>query len=422
MHQDRKDNRAKDSFNVSLILRPVLSVLLAGLVLMAAYPAHAQNLEIVWDFGSPEDDANPEAAPTLERLAFVDDSYFWGTAPKGAEFGGGGIYLVTEKEGVFGEKVVYSFTPDSTTAGSNPIGGLTYNKTNGLFYGTNSQGDEYDCGDLYAYDPSSRTVDDVYAFGSGGPTDPCGPNSTLVLGKDGDYYGTTIGGGGGYGTLFKCPPSGPCTTAYAFTAADGSGPGEPVAKGNDIFWNMVGGDLKEYDTLTGRTKNVVTFPVTLPNGSTTGGPAGPVAVGSGGTIYLTTTYGGADGFGAILEFNLKGELIGDLWDFGGAPQGDAADPNGLTPIPALGLLAGTSYSGGNSSNCPGGCGTFFKIDMNGTNYQVTSLFGGTDAGNPLDPPLAIKSKDEWTLYFATYNGGADNAGTISGWCLNYTCP
>src|SRR5580765_2075116 len=58
------------------------------------------------------------------------------------------------------------------------------------------------------------------------------PN-TLVLGKDGNLYGTTAGGGaGGHGTVFRFTTNGMLTTLYSFNGANaGSSPSAPPVQG-----------------------------------------------------------------------------------------------------------------------------------------------------------------------------------------------
>ena len=51
------------------------------------------------------------------------------------------------------------------------------------------------------------------------------PTTGLLLGSDGDFYGTTVqGGSSGYGTLFKVTTSGTLTTLVNFNNANGAFP------------------------------------------------------------------------------------------------------------------------------------------------------------------------------------------------------
>src|SRR5580700_8953971 len=72
----------------------------------------------------------------------------------------------------------------------------------------------------------AQTYTALHAFGA--PPDGANPYSGLVQGTDGNFYGTTVGGGAyaygsctgqafsGCGTVFKITPGGILTTLYSF--------------------------------------------------------------------------------------------------------------------------------------------------------------------------------------------------------------
>jgi uncharacterized repeat protein (TIGR03803 family) len=76
----------------------------------------------------------------------------------------------------------------------------------------------------------------------------------LVQGSDGNFYGTTAGGGtggsatGGGGTVFRMTPSGALTTLVSFNGADGNSPQAPLVQGSD--GNFYG--TSEYGGANGR--------------------------------------------------------------------------------------------------------------------------------------------------------------------------
>ena len=86
-------------------------------------------------------------------------------------------------------------------------------------------------------------------------TDGWGPWDTLVQGTDGDFYGTTYGGGRstycingppGCGTVFKITPAGMLTTLHIFCASgfpctDGHGPSAGLIQAtNGNFYGSTG--------------------------------------------------------------------------------------------------------------------------------------------------------------------------------------
>ncbi len=60
------------------------------------------------------------------------------------------------------------------------------------------------------------------------------PTAGLVQGTDGNFYGTSIGGFSGFGTVFQMTPGGVVTLLYPFTgAADGGAPKAALVQGTD---------------------------------------------------------------------------------------------------------------------------------------------------------------------------------------------
>lgn len=58
------------------------------------------------------------------------------------------------------------------------------------------------------------------------------PIAALIQATDGNFYGTTYGGGtnGGWGTVFEVIPSGAVTTLHSFSGTDGAQPYGPVSQ------------------------------------------------------------------------------------------------------------------------------------------------------------------------------------------------
>ena len=132
-----------------------------------------------------------------------------------------------------GPNIFYAFTggPD----GASPQAGLVQG-TDGNFYGTTRKGGINDNGTVFKMTPSgTETV--LYRFNGGG--DAANPWAGLVQGTDGNFYGTTAGGGSancsnGCGTVFKMTPAGVETVLYSFTGGtDGSSPFAGLVQGTD---------------------------------------------------------------------------------------------------------------------------------------------------------------------------------------------
>src|SRR5580698_4069388 len=95
-----------------------------------------------------------------------------------------------------------------------PVQGL-----DGNFYGTTFQGGPDNWGTVFKIN-SAGQLTTIYNFcAKTNCNDGANPLAPLVLGTDGNFYGTTAGGGGpNHGIIFKITPAGKKTTLYSFCA------------------------------------------------------------------------------------------------------------------------------------------------------------------------------------------------------------
>jgi uncharacterized repeat protein (TIGR03803 family) len=94
----------------------------------------------------------------------------------------------------------------------------------GNFYGTTSGGGTNDAGTVFRIS-TNGTLTTLYSFTGG--SDGANPIAGLVEGGYGTFYGTTSGGctNGGQGTVFKISTNGALTSLYSFTGTnDGANP------------------------------------------------------------------------------------------------------------------------------------------------------------------------------------------------------
>lgn len=307
----------------------------------------------------------------------------------------------------------YDFTTTQATSnpGANPNSPLVEGP-DGDFYGTLQFGGlgtsptcSDGCGAIFrASIPGTATI--LYQFT--GQSDGYEPVAGLVLGTDGNFYGSTAGGGTvnticpyGCGTLFKITPSGALTTLYSFSGSDGIGPYGALmqaADGNFYGTTLEGGNTTLCTAETTGCGTLFRFnPTTMGltvlhgfNGSSDqGGPFGSLiqasdgnlygaAYGTGGTSSTECPYG----CGAIFEYNLNAGAFSTLYTFSG-PDGSA--PEGGLWEASAGKLYGTTSLGGVSScgQSTDGCGTVFVYDLNdGTLTTLHSFTGSKDAENP----------------------------------------
>jgi len=309
------------------------------------------------------------------------------------------------------------------TDGSIPAAGLVQG-TDGNFYGTTYVGGAYGQGTIFKIIPSG-TLTTLYNFCSQpGCSDGSNPLfGQLVQGSDGNFYGTTSGGGtgayGAQGTVFKITPSGALTTLYNFCSqsncTDGNFPDVGLVLGTD--GNFYGTTAYGGDTSCSSGCGTV-FSIT-PNGalttlhsfSGTDGMSTDAALvrGTDGNFYGTTSNGGAGAYGAqgtVFKITPSGTLT-TLWNFCSQPScSDGSNPFGALVQGTDGNFYGTTQDqGGNGSDHNG---TIFKITPSGT---LTTLYAYADG---LGQPVGLIQGTDGNLYGTTYDGGTGAYGSCDG--------
>ena len=173
------------------------------------------------------DGANPVA-----ELVEIDDGSLYGTTRGGGVYepgvgtsqAYGTIFRVDPATGAFATRYRFS-GPD----GSTPLGRLIQG-TDGLIYGTTSQGGAFNLGTVFSLDPAG-TLTTLHHFGG---ADGANPNAGVIQGFDGRLYGTTRNrGASGYGTVFVINVTGELTTLHDFALSDGGNPENELIQADD---------------------------------------------------------------------------------------------------------------------------------------------------------------------------------------------
>jgi uncharacterized repeat protein (TIGR03803 family) len=242
----------------------------------------------------------------------------------------------------------------------------------------------------------------IYNFTSAGGN----PNGGLSA-VNGALYGTTIGSAGTNpsGTVFELSTSG--TERVVLSNISGVNGGLTAVNGT------LYGTTSEFTPNTGANGTV--FGVSMSGGtarelySYRGGSPNGGLLEMNGTLYGTATdeppigtYSSANPWGAVFEVSTSGTRGGTLYSFKGGTDGN--DPvAGL--IEVNGALYGTTFEGGANN-----LGTVFMVSTSGTERVLYSFKGGMDGQYP-NGGLTIAANG--ALYGTTYEGGgADNVGTI----------
>jgi uncharacterized repeat protein (TIGR03803 family) len=293
------------------------------------------------------------------------------------------------------------------TNGHYPTQGLLL-ASDGNFYGTTpSYGVDY--GTVFRITPTG-TLTTIYRFS--GLADESNPLAALIQGSDGNLYGTTAGGvSPQYGTVFKCTLDGTLTTLFTFTYdpttdtfPDGNAPEAALVEGTDgnFYGTTAGGGSSGYGTIFKMSPAgdlLDSFPVSgFPSIAF---PNAPLVLGTDGAFYSTSYNGGGGlGSGAVYQFSAAG-VVTVLHGFNDTPDGNV--PNGGLVLGSDGNFYGTTEYGGTSH-----LGTVYRISPAGTYEELISF----DNSNGQQPFGQMIQATDGNFYGTTLGGGSHGDGTV----------
>ena len=321
-------------------------------------------VSVIYSFGSTS--AAQTGCVPLAGVIQGSDGILYGTTSQGGAYQQGAVYEITTGGAA---NLLYSFigSPDGAT----PTAGLIQG-SDGNFYGTTSVGGNvtttaapFGNGTVIRVTPTEvETV--LYAFG--GDPDGAIPNGGLVDGGDGYFYGTTTSGGAyNEGTVFRVSPAGNETVLYSFSSSvtSSGAPGSPMA-------GLVrGADGNFYGTTAGVSTAQVTF---------------------GGTVFKITPAG----VQTVLHV-FTGDLVGDSIDGAGPVAGTIQGSDGN--------FYGTTAAGGEFYG-----GTVYKVTPSGI-ASVPPFIPARDCGRPIAHGGLVEGSDG-SLYGTTEDGGLYGVGTV----------
>ena len=341
--------------------------------------------------GNNSDGANPIAG-----LIPASSGNFYGAADEGGTSGGGAVYEITPNGTL---TILANFGSDGYSPYGSPIFG-----SDGNLYGTTDTGGSHSSGTAYQL---SLTGDLTYLHTFGGDNGSGSlPKAPLILGRDGNFYGTTYDGGShGDGAIFQLTPSGTVTVIYSFdgSAGDGTNPHSSLIQatdGNFYGTTLKGGVNGDGTVFQFNPDGVLT---TLHSfGSSTADGSAPYAAliqGTDGNFYGTTHDGAASGDGTVFRITAAGALT-TLHSFGGS--------DGASPYAALFQGADGNFYGSTESGGASGLGTIFQLTPSGVLTTLYSFSGPDGSG----PEGALIESGNGVYYGTTANGGTNNSGTV----------
>jgi len=317
-----------------------------------------------------------------------------------------------------GAQTLQTLVSFNGTNGAWPVASLTLGN-NGNFYGTTASGGNINlnngngCGTVFQI-TTNGALTTLFSFnGANGE----GPFASLTLGNDGNFYGTTYGGGNinlnngnGYGTVFRVTTNGALTTLFSFSSTDGQNPVAALTFGNDgnlygttqiggrgygtVFQITTSGTLNKLDSFLGFNEENY--------------PCAALTLGNDGNFYGTTAEGGNGwgddnpGDGIVFQMTTNGTLTTLNW-FNGT---DGDFPAAALTLGNDGNFYGTTEYGG------GGYGTVFKMTPHGMLTTLTLL--SATLTNGANPEAALMLGSDGNFYGTTFYGGIANSANTFG--------
>ncbi len=319
---------------------------------------------------------------------------------------------------------IYSFPSAPNVTGDGPT--ALIQGTDGNFYGTTQYDGSLGSGTVYKITPGG-TETTLYSFG-GAPFDGLTPVAGLLQGANGGdgslvFYGTTeFGGTAGSGTVFaiSISPSGNITESvlhsFGVTAGDGVNPASALivgADGNLYGTTLQGGANNKgavFQISSGGTESVFYSFGANPNDGVT--PYSSLLLASDGNFYGTTQFGGSNANGTVYQLSAAGVETA-VYSFGGATHDGVNPRSGLVAVTNGGNVTfyGTTQYGGAASQ-----GTVFSVTSPGPGELAESVIYSFGAAAPDGsyPAAGLVLAADGNLYGTTQNGGSYGGGTVFG--------
>ena len=287
-------------------------------------------------------------------LTLGSDGKLYGTAATGGSGSSGTIFKITSSGTL---TVIHNFGgPDGGAPQAPPIQGW-----DGKFYGTTNGVVGAPYGTVYQI-TAAGTFKNLYSFDV---THGAFPAAPLIQGTDGDFYGTTVNGGSGSsdGEVFKITSSGVLTVLFPFDGAHGVSPYGPLIQASDgnFYGTTFGGGANNFGTVFKMAPDGTTSVIHDFNFSPDGGhPNAGLVQATDGNFYGTTGYGGTLGFGTVYKLTPGGTYT-VLYTF---DQTTGAYPLVTLTQHTNGTLYGDTQKGGTGpNNCGFGVcsGVFYSL-------------------------------------------------------------
>jgi uncharacterized repeat protein (TIGR03803 family) len=354
-----------------LVTNAIGSATNAGTALtVSPVTAPGNTLSSLYSFTDLNDGALPNG------LALGANGIIYGTAEGGGISGAGTIFALAGNGAPVG---LYDFTGGSD--GAFPLAPLLP-AADGNFYGSANEGGVFNGGTLFSFTTNANFTN-LYAFTTG--SDGAFPEAQLTPANDGFFYGTTYGGGtNNFGTVFKVSPGGVFSNLYSFSGADDGGqPQSPLVRGLDgnFYGATDSGGANGFGTIFRISTNGVLTNIYTFSGIADGAQPVGLIPRPDGSFYGVTFTGGSNNNGVIFRLTPGGAFT-TLFTFGALTN--STNANGANPVAGLipasdGNLYGSAVNGGIF-----GDGTIFKLAPSGA-FTTLAWFDGFNGAHPEAP-------------------------------------
>jgi uncharacterized repeat protein (TIGR03803 family) len=305
------------------------------------------------------DGSNPQAG-----LVQGEDGNFYGTTSTAGTHNGGTVFRITRQGAL---TTLHNFCARANCADGSDTSAALVLGIDGNFYGTTEFGGANNEGTVFRITPGG-TVTTLYSFCSNtNCADGFVPQAALIQATNGNFYGTTSqGGANGFGTVFRITRKGVLTTIHSFTGTDGAFSSSALVEaGGNLYGTASEGGVGGFGTVFKITPQGVLTAIHTFSGSDGAVPTVGLVLGTDRSLYGTTSQGGSgqSGSGTIFKITPAGTLT-TLYDFcstNGCPDGFL--PYGGLVQHTNGKFYGKTNQGGTSIACAAGCGTVFSLGV-----------------------------------------------------------
>ncbi|RDC63881.1 choice-of-anchor tandem repeat GloVer-containing protein [Adhaeribacter pallidiroseus] len=332
--------------------------------------------------------------PQGNNLVSATDGHLYGTLPRGGANYVGTIFKITTS-GSF--NVIHHL---ENKQGSNPIGSLVQGP-DGALYGMGYYGGANGDGSVFKI-TTKGTLSVLYSFTK--INDGAHPNGTLFRHNDGNFYGMTFEGGKNlFGTIFKITPTGTFTVLNSLNGGStGNAPQESVilAKDGAYYGTTREGGIYNQGTIFKVCGGIYTVLRSLNKNTDGSEPLGSLVQGTDGNFYGTTSQGGATGAGTIFKITPGGSytVLRHL------KTAEGSNPQGGLTQGKDGNFYGLAQYGGAQNG-----GTIFKITPAGAFTILWNLEATADGRYPAGN---LVQGADGHFYGTTSTSGMYNYGTI----------